>query len=68
MLAGGSGTRDEVDASSRATRVVLDESAGAVSGFERLTGGDGDDLLVGDAGPNVLDGGSGDDLLVGTAR
>ena len=64
-LAGGSGPRDEVDASARGTRVVLDESAGAIGGFERLTGGDGADVLVGDDGPNVLDGGSGDDLLVG---
>jgi hypothetical protein len=64
-LAGGSGTRDAVDASSRTTRVVLDESAGAIGGFERLTGGDGDDVLIGDDGPNILDGGAGDDLLVG---
>jgi Ca2+-binding RTX toxin-like protein len=64
-LAGGAGSRDEVDASARPTGVVLDESAGRINGFERLTGGDGDDVLVGDDGTNVLDGGTGDDLLVG---
>ena len=65
-LAGGSGPRDEVDASARGTRVVLDESAGrrsaASSGSPAATVAD---VLVGDDGPNVLDGGSGDHVLVG---
>ncbi len=63
-LTGGAG-RDEIDASARTEGIVLDESAGRLSGFENLTGGDGDDVLVGDASKNVLDGGTGDDLLVG---
>ena len=36
-------------------------------GFNRLDGGDGDDVLRGGAGNDVLDGGAGDDLLHGGA-
>jgi hypothetical protein len=32
------------------------DGAGSVRGFENLTGGAGDDVLVGDAGSNVLRG------------
>ncbi|AGI68983.1 hemolysin-like calcium-binding domain-containing protein [Octadecabacter antarcticus 307] len=34
-------------------------------GIENLIGSGGDDLLVGDAGANVLEGGNGDDTLIG---
>jgi Ca2+-binding RTX toxin-like protein len=37
------------------------------SGIENLTGGAGNDRLVGDGSVNVLDGGAGDDVLVGGA-
>ncbi|HEX6712680.1 MAG TPA: calcium-binding protein [Thermoleophilaceae bacterium] len=36
-----------------------------LSAIESLRGGDGNDWLTGDAGPNTLDGGRGRDLLVG---
>ena len=38
---------------------------GGLSSVERVEGGDGPDLLVGDAGLNVLTGGAGGDVLVG---
>ena len=65
LTATGGAGRDEIDASARTAGIVLDESAGRLSGFENLTGGDGDDVLVGDSSSNVLDGGAGDDVLVG---
>jgi len=39
----------------------------AISGFENVTGGAGDDHFIGDAGANTLDGGAGDDTLRGGA-
>lgn len=39
----------------------------SVSGIENVTGGDGDDDLVGNATDNVLSGGKGNDILVGGA-
>src|SRR5262249_18399519 len=39
--------------------------AGGVSGIENVTGGPGDDILVGDDQANVLRGGPGRDILIG---
>ena len=36
-----------------------------IRGFEDVEGGNGDDLIVGDAGPNRIDGGFGSDRLAG---
>ena len=39
----------------------------ALRGIENLTGGDGNDVLTGDANANVIEGGLGDDVLTGGA-
>jgi Ca2+-binding RTX toxin-like protein len=40
---------------------------GNIAGVENLTGGDGNDTLIGDSGSNTLSGGSGNDTLIGGA-
>jgi len=69
MLSGGPGI-DTVAFRSSAPGVTVDLNQGEASGgpgfdhlteFENILGGDGDDDLIGDAGPNVIDGGSGID-------
>ena len=52
--------------------VASNRTAGAagvdvLTGIENVTGGQGNDLLVGSAAANVLDGGNGDDVLRGEA-
>lgn len=55
----------------REVRLADDEPEGGpherdmISGFEDVEGGNGDDLIVGDAGPNRIDGGFGSDRLAG---
>lgn len=49
---------------SNASYAYADVTAGMI-GIENLTGGAGDDRLIGDAGANILRGGDGADLLVG---
>ena len=44
---------------------VKDGLSGGVLNFENLTGGSGNDLLIGNAGVNDLTGNGGDDILVG---
>ena len=44
-----------------------DASGDQLSGIQNLTGGDGDDVLTGNAVANVLSGGIGDDSLTGRA-
>jgi hypothetical protein len=73
-LDGGPG-RDEVSFSGQSAGVRVDLAAGTASrggaerdtltGLENVAGGDGDDLLLGDAGANRLEGGAGDDRLSG---
>lgn len=73
VLSGGPGT-DWAEYTSARTAVRVDLGAGTTGGAgagDKLTsiawasGGRGDDVLVGDAGPNLLDGGTGHDLLIG---
>jgi hypothetical protein len=83
-LDGGPGGRDHVDYSGRAGGVVVDLAAGTggavgegdlLAGVEHVTGGDGEDVLLGDERDNVLDarygaaglvdGRGGDDVLRG---
>lgn len=69
-LNGGDGN-DFVSYATRTAGVVVDlaDPAGdgepgendALSGFENVSGGDGADRLLGDAGPNILPGGPGND-------
>lgn len=77
VLEGGSGT-DLLDYSgaSAGVRAQLntgfasndgDGGSDTISGFENLTGSDFDDLLVGDAGGNIIRGGLGADILIGGA-
>lgn len=71
---GGDGD-DTVTYAGRASNVRVDLPAGRATGdagehdtlrsIENAAGGDGDDLLLGDAGANVLEGGSGDDRIAG---
>jgi Ca2+-binding RTX toxin-like protein len=70
-IAGGAGT-DTLDYSSFAADILVDlltHRATAVGGLvfdiENVTGGAGDDILVGDANANILKGGDGRDILVG---
>jgi VCBS repeat-containing protein len=69
-LEGGGGT-DLLDYSAYATAVTVDllagtaTGAGGVSGFENITGGDGNDFLVGNAADNDISGGIGDDIILG---
>jgi Ca2+-binding RTX toxin-like protein len=74
---GGAGT-DTLGYEGRRRSVIADlartdRHAGAAGegdslrGLERLEGGNGGDLLLGDDSPNLLLGGDGDDLLVGRA-
>src|SRR5262249_10334361 len=39
--------------------------SGGISGMENVTGGEGNDILVGDAEDNILKGGKGRDLIIG---
>jgi len=71
---GGPG-RDELSYFYRSTGVVVRLADGEpeggpherdmVTGFEDVEGGNGDDLIVGDAGPNRIDSGFGSDRLAG---
>jgi VCBS repeat-containing protein len=70
---GGSGT-DLLDYSAYTTAVVVNLGAwnataigGLVSGFEDIAGGDGNDLLAGNAAANDISGGNGDDIILGLA-
>ncbi len=57
---------DTASYAERSTEVIASVTGGGEDTFtsiENLTGGGGDDELVGDGGANVLDGGGGDDLL-----
>ncbi|MCE9528620.1 MAG: tandem-95 repeat protein [Planctomycetales bacterium] len=69
-LDGGAGT-DKLDYSAYATSVEVNlvqqtaTGAGSVSGIEDITGGDGNDFLVGNSGGNVISGGDGDDVIMG---
>jgi Ca2+-binding RTX toxin-like protein len=68
-LDGGAGT-DILTYAAVATPVTVNLGGGgddAVSNFEHVIGGDGDDTLNGDAGANRLDGGPGDDRIFGNA-
>ncbi len=55
------------------TAVTVDLAAGTATGFssianiENVTGGSGNDALIGDAGANALTGGAGDDTITGGA-
>ena len=68
----GSGA-DKLDYSTQAAGVSVNLAAGAatglgaVTGVLNVTGGAGNDRLVGDGGANSLVGGSGDDVLLGLA-
>jgi Ca2+-binding RTX toxin-like protein len=71
---GGPGV-DTLTFRGRATDVAVDLTAGSsagaggerdrVAGVEDVSGGDGDDLLIGDAGVNRIEGDSGDDRIDG---
>ncbi|WP_234461617.1 beta strand repeat-containing protein [Stutzerimonas stutzeri] len=73
---GGSGT-DLADFSGAASAISIsltngtgtDDSGGSdtFSGVENVTGGSGNDVLIGDTNANRLDGGAGDDTIVGAA-
>jgi Ca2+-binding RTX toxin-like protein len=69
---GGSGT-DLLDYSAYTTAVTVNLGAGTatgtggVSGFEDIAGGDGNDLLAGNAAANDISGGNGDDIILGLA-
>ena len=75
LLDGGAGT-DTLDYSERRKDVRIDLRPGKPSGgsgeghrastIENATGGDGDDLLVGDEGRNALDGGPGANRVFGS--
>jgi Ca2+-binding RTX toxin-like protein len=72
FLDGGDGS-DTLDYSAYTSTVTVDLAAGTASGVatlklgsvENVTGGGGNDRLLGDANDNVLSGGGGDDVLVG---
>ena len=67
---GGPGV-DRMEYTTFASSVSVNLSLGSATGFasvsrvENITGGNGDDLLVGDASDNVISGGNGDDVLFG---
>ncbi len=67
----GVGGTDRLDYSAYTTAVAVDLTGhtatgmGKVLNVEDITGGQGDDTLIGDAGDNLLDGGPGDDTLLG---
>ena len=69
MLDGGANTAagDTASYAERSTDVTVSVTAGGedtpFSGIENLTGGGGDDTLIGDTAANTLSGGAGDDLL-----
>ncbi len=69
---GGAGS-DRLDYGAFASGVSVNLSTGAATGFgqalgiENVTGGLGNDRLIGDSHANVLNGGSGDDILLGMA-
>jgi VCBS repeat-containing protein len=69
-LDGAAGT-DKLDYSAYSTPVEVNllqgtaTGAGSVSGIENITGGNGNDFLVGNAGVNVIAGGDGDDVIMG---
>jgi len=75
-LDGGPG-HDQLNFSGRRGAVRVDLAAGTatgaggehdrLAGLEDVTGGDGDDLLLGDANDNRIEGGVGDDRLGGRA-
>jgi Ca2+-binding RTX toxin-like protein len=71
-LAAGAGT-DTLDYSSLPNGVLVNLDAGtatgtgSVGGIENVTGGAGDDLVIGNDAANVLIGNGGDDVLVGLA-
>ena len=70
---GGGDGSDRLDYAAFTTNVSVNLSAGnatgleQVLGIENITGGLGNDTLIGDSQPNVLNGGSGDDILLGMA-
>jgi Ca2+-binding RTX toxin-like protein len=67
----GLGGIDELDYGTHTLPVDVNLHAGTATGFvalfgiENITGGDGNDLLVGNAGDNVISGGNGDDIILG---
>lgn len=69
---GGAGV-DRMKYTAFVSSVSVNLSLGAATGFasvsriENITGGNSDDLLVGDASDNVISGGNGDDVLFGMA-
>ncbi len=69
---GGAGV-DRMEYTAFVSSVSVNLSLGAATGFasvsriENITGGNSDDLLVGDASDNVISGGNGDDVLFGMA-
>jgi Ca2+-binding RTX toxin-like protein len=80
-FAGGAGAADFLDLSSwgTATRFLIDMDKGLlevigggaaafINGIENASGGQGDDVMTGDAGANMLDGGGGNDILFGGAE
>jgi Ca2+-binding RTX toxin-like protein len=64
---------DRLDYSQYTTQVSANLATGlasgyvSVAGFEDLTGGNSDDVLVGDSNANIINGGNGNDLLIGGA-
>jgi hypothetical protein len=64
---------DRMEYISFSSSVSVNLSLGTATGFasvsriENITGGNGDDVLVGDAFDNVISGGNGDDVLLGMA-
>jgi hypothetical protein len=70
-IQGGGGT-DKLDYSACTTGVTVNLQlhtatgvGGTVTGIRNVTGGSGNDILVGDSNPNVLIGGGGSDLIIG---
>ncbi|RLB33747.1 MAG: hypothetical protein DRH20_13000, partial [Deltaproteobacteria bacterium] len=70
-ITGGSGGGNTLDYSAWTEGVHVDLSSGAaqgtagVSNIQNVTGGAGDDILIGDGNANVIDGGKGADILAG---
>lgn len=73
----GGGGRDRLSFEGRASGVMADLAAGTatgaggeqdfLAGIEDVIGGDGDDMLLGDAAANQLEGDAGDDRISGRA-